>query len=505
MKDTGIGIPKDKQAIVFEAFQQVEGGTSRKYGGTGLGLSISRELARLLGGSITLDSIKGKGSTFTLSIPLQTEKTTLIPSDKRKEIVIKSTTKPDSRFLNYPAIEDQKDDIQEGDHSILIIEDDHNFARVLARQANEKGFKYISASTGEDGLSLASQYHPHAIILDIDLPGIDGNTVLKELKGTPELRHIPVHIMSVNEKTLDSIRSGAVEYLTKPVSKEQLNDAFVRIEDLVNRKMKNLLIVEDNDDLRKSMMKLIGNGDVKCYEAATGKEALNYFKKENIDCMVLDIGLPDINGFELIKQLEKKFKEKVPPIIIYTGKELSRKENEELQQYAETIIVKGVKSEERLLDETALFLHRAVSNLPQQKQRMITGLYDKETMFKGKKVLLVDDDMRNVFALGKILKEKGLEIIKAENGKMALEALEQESEIDMVLMDIMMPEMDGYECMREIRKQEKFKDLPIISLTAKAMKDDRQKCIDAGANDYIAKPVDVERLMSLMRIWMKRT
>ena len=442
-----------------------------------------------------------KGSTFTVSIPLQMVQNTKMPK-VIKSVDQKSIAQTSNQFIDYPTIKDQREEIDEGDHIILIIEDDNEFAKVLASQAKEKGFKFLCAATGEDGLLLSREYQPHAILLDIDLPGINGHMVLKELKGDPNLRHIPVHILSVNEKSLDSIRSGAVEYLTKPVSKVQLDNAFGRIEDLVNRKMKNLLVIEDDNGLRKSIIKLIGNGDVKCYEAGTGGDALKVFNNEKVDCIVLDIGLPDMSGFELIKYLEKNCADRVPPIIVYTGKELSKDEDEELRKYAETIIVKGVKSEERLLDETALFLHRTVRNLPDRKQEMIMGLYDKETIFNGKKVLLVDDDMRNVFALNKVLKEKGFEITKAENGIVALDALNKQPNIDIVLMDIMMPEMDGYECMKKIREQKHFKDLPVIALTAKAMKEDRQKCIDAGANDYITKPVDIERLLSLMRIWI---
>ncbi|XOV93321.1 MAG: response regulator [Bacteroidota bacterium] len=503
VSDTGIGIPKEKQNIVFEAFQQADGGTSRKYGGTGLGLSISRELVKLLGGKISLESTPNKGSSFTISIPSE------LSAGKSAEKQIKPVAKkvkitPGNEFLGYPSIEDQRDEISDGDHVVLIIEDDEDFARILVSQAKEKGFKYLTAASGEDGLLLAAQYIPSAIILDLELPGINGHMVLNELKGNPDLRHIPVHIMSASEKTLDLIRSGAVEFLSKPVSKPKLDEAFGRMEDLINRKMKNLLVIEDNEAQRKSILKLIGNGDVQCFEAATAKEALQQFSENKIDCIVLDIGLPDISGFELIEKLENNNGGVVPPIIVYTGRELTKEEANSLQEHAETVIIKGVKSDERLLDETALFLHRTVRDLPANKKEMITSMYDKETIFIGKKILIVDDDMRNVFALSKVLKEKGLDIAKADNGMTALKALKGDESIDMVLMDIMMPEMDGYECMKEIRKMRHLKELPIIALTAKAMKDDRKKCIDAGANDYITKPVDIERLLSLMRIWIKK-
>jgi CheY-like chemotaxis protein len=313
-----------------------------------------------------------------------------------------------------------------------------------------------------------------------------------------------VHIISVSERSLDTIKEGAIEYLMKPVDKKDLEGAFNRIENFVNRKMKNLLIIEDDENSRKAMRKLIGNSDVKCFEAGTGEEALTMYKENRFDCIVLDLGLPDISGFDLIHKLENIKDHNIPPIIVYTGKDLTKEENNELQKYAESIIIKGVKSEERLLDETSLFLHRTISNLPESKQVIINNLYDKEVIFHSKKILLADDDMRNVFALSKILKERGMEIIKAENGRNALEMLDAHSDIDLVLMDIMMPEMDGYEAMKQIRLQEKFKNLPIIALTAKAMKDDKQKCIDAGANEYIPKPVDVERLLSLMRVWLSK-
>jgi len=516
--DTGIGIVEDKQQAIFEAFQQAEGGTSRKYGGTGLGLSISRELAKLLGGEIKLSSKLNEGAIFSLIIPLEiVQEQELVNSSvtenylENKSTLFKPSLLNAPKYLNYPSIEDDRDTITSDDKTVLIIEDDLKFAAIILKQANKKGFKCLSAATGEDGLALALKYQPQAIILDMILPGVNGHTVLLELKADSALRHIPVHVVSAKERSLEPIREGAIEYLMKPVAKEDLEEAFNRIEKFVNRKMKNLLIIEDNENSRKAMRILIGNGDVKCFEAGSGQEALAMYGQNEIDCIILDIGLPDMSGFELIHKLEKtvpagrQLKDhNLPPIIVYTGKELTKEENNELEKYAESIIIKGVKSEERLLDETALFLHRTISNLPKSKQVIIHNLYDKETVFHSKKILLVDDDMRNLFALSKILKERGMEIIKAENGKNALEMLELHPEMDLVLMDIMMPEMDGYEAMKQIRSQVKFKNLPVIALTAKAMKDDKQKCIDAGANDYITKPIDVERLLSLMRVWLSK-
>lgn len=505
VSDTGIGISEDKQTSIFEAFQQAEGGTSRKYGGTGLGLSISRKLAKLLQAEITVDSVLNQGSAFSLIIPFEIHPEQEAVSTRKIETVVYAPrSEQDATFLNYSTIEDDRNTIISDDKVVLIIEDDRNFASILLKQANKKGFKCLSAATGEDGLLLASKYKPLAIILDMGLPGITGKQVLQELKANPSVRHIPVHIISADDRSLEPIREGAVEYLMKPISKDGLEEAFNRIENFVNRKIKNLLIIEDNENARKAMIILIGNGDVKCFEAATGKEALELYEHNNIDCIILDIGLPDMSGFDLIQKLESIKGQNMPPIIVYTGKELTKEENDFIHKYAESIIIKGIKSEERLLDETALFLHRTISNLPKSKQLIINNLYDKEAIFHSKKILLVDDDMRNIFALSKILQERGMEVIKSENGKKALEMLDTHADIDMVLMDIMMPEMDGYEAMKRIRSQIKFRSLPVIALTAKAMKDDKQKCIDAGANDYITKPIDVERLLSLMRVWLSK-
>ena len=504
--DTGIGIVEDKQMAIFEAFQQAEGGTSRKFGGTGLGLSISRELAKLLGAEIKLSSKLNEGSVFSLIIPLKiinVQETNEINA-LEESVAYKPSSEKDIKYLNYPGIVDDRITINNDDKVVLVIEDDLKFASILLKQANNKGFKCLAASSGEDGLLLATKYKPKAIILDMGLPGINGHSVLHELKANPLLRHIPVHIISANERSLEPIKEGAVEFLMKPIDKKDMEETFTRIENFISRKIKNLLIIEDSENSRKAMRILIGNGDVKCFEACTGKDALIIYQQNHIDCIIIDIGLPDMNGFELIHKLENIKSNNIPPIIVYTGKELTKEENNELQKYAESIIIKGVKSEERLLDETALFLHRTISNLPKSKQLIINNLHDKEIVFHSKKILLVDDDMRNVFALSKILKERGMEVIKADNGKNALDLLNMHSDIDLVLMDIMMPEMDGYEAMRCIRLQAKFKSLPVIALTAKAMKDDKQKCIDAGANDYITKPIDIERLLSLMRVWLSK-
>jgi signal transduction histidine kinase/CheY-like chemotaxis protein/putative methionine-R-sulfoxide reductase with GAF domain len=501
VKDTGIGIPEDKQQYIFEAFQQADGGTSRKYGGTGLGLSISRELVKLLNADMKLESKQGTGSTFTLTLPLE-----LVQEDEIiEEVQQKSTGKQKAVTLtDSVVIPDDRYQINEEDNIVLIIEDDLNFAKILLKQAQQKGFKGIVAATGETGLLLAEEHRPHAIIMDMNLPGIKGDKVIKELKKDPLLKHIPVHIISGEDRSLEMINNGAIEYLTKPIEKDQLEEAFNRIENVIDRKMKNVLIIEADKASRANISGLIAGGEVKCIEAQTGKEAIKTYSKNHIDCIVLDLDLADMSGIKLIYELEKVKPDAMPPVVVYTGRLLTKEENDELLKCTETVIIKGAKSEERLLNETALFLHRTISTMPESRNKKTSNIQDKDALFKSKKVLLVDDDMRNVFALSKILKERGLEIVKAENGYSALNALDIDPSVDIVLMDIMMPEMDGYETMQKIRRQAKFKNLPIIALTAKAMKEDRQKCIDAGANDYITKPVDVERLLSLMRVWLSK-
>lgn len=513
--DSGIGIQEDKQMEIFEAFKQADGSISRKFGGTGLGLSISRELAKLLGGEIQLESTHGVGSTFTFYLPCDAPKVDVSTPE------VKKTEKADNKqpiqmvkqnhveespelllpLITHEFIPDDMDNWKPGDKVIVVIEDDPNFAKILVKQCQERGFKSIASNTGEHGYELAVKTEPQAIILDINLPGINGWKVLDLLKDNPATRHIPVHIMSGEDETIMSSSKGAIGYLTKPANKQDLEQAFNKINDFVSKKVSNLLLVEDDANLRKSIKVLIGDDDVSITDATTGVEALQLLSNNTYECMILDLGLSDMSGFELIEKIEASSIKK-PPIIIYTGKDLSKEENELLQKYAETIIIKGVKSEERLLDETALFMHRVVSEMPQNKQKMIQKIHSKTDHFKDKKVLIVDDDMRNIFALTKVLSEQGMKISRADNGQAALDILEKDNVFDILLIDIMMPIMDGYETIGRIRKMNAFKKTPIIALTAKAMKEDRQKCIDAGASDYMAKPLNIEKLLSLLRVWL---
>jgi len=518
VSDTGIGIPKDKQRMIFEAFQQADGTTSRNYGGTGLGLSISREMAKLLGGEIQLQSEENKGSTFSLFIPeageefkagIQTpsgkphetnadsleERTTGTPDSS-------STSKPTKHLTDLETIRDDRRDISPDDKSILIIEDDPDFARILRDLSQEKGFKVLVTEEGETGLHFADYYKPDAIILDIGLPGIDGWTVMARLKDNPATKHIPVHFISAFEESLDAIKMGGVGYITKPTSMEDLNEVFEKIENMVSKPIKNLLVVEDNENHRKAIIDLIDDEDIQITAVATGHEAYKHLNSDNFDCMVLDLGLPDISGIDFLNKVRNNEALIHLPIVVYTGKDLTKEEEITIDKFAEKIIIKGAKSPERLLDDTALFLHRVETNLPEEKQKMLRLIHDKESILNGKNILLVDDDMRNVYALKSILEEHGVNVLVGKNGKEGLECLSNNPDISLVLMDIMMPEMDGYEAMREIRKQDKFKKLSIIALTAKAMKGDRAKCIEAGANDYLSKPVDADKLLSMLRVWL---
>ncbi len=511
VRDSGIGIPESKQREIFEAFQQADGSTSRKFGGTGLGLSISKELAKLLHGELHLTSETGKGSEFILYIPVNLETSgKLADKEPESENAIPETDfqienkSPDNGIntKKYQSISDDRNNIDIKKNTILIIEDDPVFARTLYKQCRQKGFNSIATATGEEGLKLAEEFDPGAIILDIKLPGIDGYTVLERLKDNSSTRHIPVHMMSGYEESMDVYKMGAIGYLTKPVDSKQLSESFGKIESYMQRDIKNLLLVEDDTNIIKSIKKLIGENDLRISEAGTGFQAFELLKSGNYDCIVLDLGLPDMTGFELLDKLEKELKNQIPPVIVYTGRDLDKDENIRLQQYTNTIILKGVKSEERLLDETALFLHRIVAEMPKNQQQIIKNLHNKEELFKNKNILIVDDDMRNVFALSKILEAKGMQITKAVNGKMALDIIQQNGSFDLVLMDIMMPVMDGYIAMNKIREITRFQSLPIIALTAKAMKNDREKCIAAGASDYLTKPVNMDKLLSLMRVWL---
>ncbi len=517
VKDTGIGVPTDKQQLIFEAFQQVDGTTSRVYGGTGLGLAISRELAALLGGTIKLKSVEGSGSTFTLYLPefhVTGEQTsrelydTILGSTAYQEVAsaqsLPANLEERQTVLSQaqPVIEDDSGVIEPSDRVVLIIEDDVSFAKVLLDIARSRGFKGIVALQGDKGLSYARTYHPDAILLDIQLPVIDGWSVLNQLKHHSETRHIPVHVISVGDDIQNGLSMGAIAYLKKPLDKDSLDKVFTQIESFLEHNLKRLLIVEDDAVQRNSIIELIGYDDILITAVPTGKEALEQLQEHHFDCMVLDLGLPDFSGFELLEEIRKGKEMQDLPIIIYTSRGLDVKEEMQLKKYAGTIIIKDVKSPERLLDETTLFLHRVEANLPEEKRNMLRKLHSIEEIFEGKNILIVDDDIRNLFALSSVLESYKMNISFAENGKEALNQLEVNAGIDLVLMDIMMPEMDGYETMREIRLLSKYDKLPIIAVTAKAMKDDRDKCIEAGASDYIAKPVNTEQLLSLMRVWL---
>jgi CheY-like chemotaxis protein len=523
--DTGIGIPESQQRLIFEAFQQADGTTSRRYGGTGLGLSISREIARLLGGEIQVRSEPGQGSVFTLYLPARFPEDDLAAAMADAEARLDALVREgealvaegsalllppppsldlDPALLLPSEVEDDRDDVQQGDRVVLIVEDDASFAKTVLEVARDRGFKGIVALRGDSGLALAHEFKPDAIVLDMSLPVMDGWTVLDHLKHHPATRHIPVHIVSAaSEGEGNALRAGAVAFLQKPIEKESLDAMLEEMSAFIDRTVRSVLIVEDDEAQRTALAELVGGGaDVEVTAVGSSEEALVQLGERQFDCMVLDLRLPATSGFKLLEGLKKDKRHAKLPVIVYTGKELTRREETRLKRYAETIIVKDARSPERLLDETSLFLHRVEARLPQAKRRMLEQLHSAEEVFKGKKVLIVDDDVRNVFALTSVLEANGMQVVFAENGKDGIETLRANPDVDLVLMDIMMPEMDGYQTMAAVREIPEFEQLPIISLTAKAMKGDRERSITSGASDYITKPVDTDQLLSLMRVWL---
>ncbi|MGE3315700.1 MAG: HAMP domain-containing protein, partial [Planctomycetaceae bacterium] len=506
VEDTGIGVAPEKQRLIFEAFQQADAGTSRKYGGTGLGLAISRELAVLLGGEIRLTSAQGQGSTFCLYLPLHY----IGPASAALATTDGNSSPRDSVPLRVlPAVReeyiaDDRDHIVEGDDVMLIVEDDPHYARILLGLVRDHGFKGIVATNGATGLALARQFLPTAISLDIFLPDMLGWTVLHNLKLDPQTRHIPVQVVTQEEERQQGLSHGAFSYVIKSPTTENLESAFGRLREFITRPAKRLLVVEDNDVERMSIVELLKHDDIEMTAVGTGKAALAALNAEQFDCAVLDLRLPDMTGFELLEEVSQQPDFQDLPVVVFTGKELAPDEEARLRTMAKSVVLKDVQSPERLLDETALFLHRIIADLPAEKQKMLQRLHGSNELLRGRKVLIVDDDARNIFALTSLLESHEMEVISATNGRQAIELVRNTDDLSMVLMDIMMPDMDGYQTMREIRADARFRTLPMLALTAKAMKGDREKCLDSGASDYIAKPVNTEQLLSLMRVWLFR-
>jgi signal transduction histidine kinase/DNA-binding response OmpR family regulator/CHASE3 domain sensor protein len=517
VSDTGPGIPENKQELIFEAFRQADGSTNRKYGGTGLGLSISRDLARLLDGDLKVTSQAERGSTFTLSLPWK-------PLDKTRQHSLAAANTPlpplkravDSerphrargnssaiRSVRPPAVKDDRTRIDRKQPLLLIVEDDLPFAEILGEMAHNSGFQFVVAHTADDALRLATDLIPNAVLLDVKLPDHSGLSVLDRLKHTGSTRHIPVHVISSDDYSQAARSMGAVGYLKKPVSPDELSAMLKTLTDRFTR-LRRLLIVEDDATQRDAIEQLLSSADVEIVAVDSVSAALEQLAAKTFDCIVTDLALDDGTGYDLLEKMAGNDAYSFPPVIVYTGRSLTADEEQRLLKYSNSIIVKGARSPERLLDEVTLFLHQVESELPPDWQRMLHQARDREATFDGRKILIAEDDVRNIFAVSSILEPKGAELVIARNGREALEVLEQRNDISLVLMDIMMPEMDGLQAMQAIRATGRWPKLPIIALTAKVMADDQERCLRAGANDYIAKPLDVEMLLSLMRVWMPR-